>query len=203
MAIERTQSPERKDSSEAIPAVGNVRSHCKSFAQKADHCAVALMDIVRQFYPSMKKGNWADFRALAAQLYGKDDPFSGLLERAIPFLQSVRNTRDCLDHGNLSGVTTRDFELRADGQIDVPSIEVAFRGSIIDQCSITSFMKGMARAMLDAFEMIIVHMCAKNVQPLAGMPLTVGLLSKAYRKAWRVRFAYGVYSVDGNFVPCG
>src|SRR5271156_3019675 len=38
-AIDKARSVERKDASLAIPAVGNVRAHCKTFAQKADHCA--------------------------------------------------------------------------------------------------------------------------------------------------------------------
>jgi hypothetical protein len=203
LAIDKAQSVQRKDGSFAIPAVGNVRVHCKTFAQKADHCAVALMAIVRQFYPGMKKQNWDDFRTLVTERYGMDDPFSKLLEAAAPFLQLIRNTRDCLDHGNLSGVTTRDFELHADGQIGVPSIEVNFRGSVVDRCSIASFMQGMAQETLDAFEMFIVHMCAKNMQPFAGMPMTIAPLPETYRKAWRVRFAYGTYYADGQFAPCG
>jgi len=31
----------------ALPALGNVRAHCKTFAQKADHGAGALLEIVR------------------------------------------------------------------------------------------------------------------------------------------------------------
>ncbi len=51
--------------------------------------------------------------------------------------------------------------------------------------------------------MIIVYMCAKNMQAFAGMPMTIAPLSEAYRKAWRVRFAYGSYYADGQFAPCG
>jgi hypothetical protein len=203
LAIENIQSAQREDGSYAISAVGNVRSHCKSFAQKADHCAAALMAIVRQFYPSMKGKNWDDFCTLVTERHGSDDAFSRFLAVAVPRLQLVRNTRDCLEHINLSGVTTRDFELHADGQVGVPSIEVNFRGSVVDRCSITSFMEGIAQEMLVAFEMTNVHMCAKNVQPFAGMPMTVAPLSEAYTKAWRVRFGYGVYFADGQFAPCG
>jgi hypothetical protein len=46
-AVERSKALERKDASQAIPAVGNVRGHCKTFAQKADHFAVSLLAIVR------------------------------------------------------------------------------------------------------------------------------------------------------------
>ncbi len=59
------------------------------------------------------------------------------------------------------------------------------------------------KALLDTFEMIVVHMCSKSVQPFAGMPLTIGLLPESYRQAWHVSFAYGTYYQDGQFVPCG
>ena len=136
-------------------------------------------------------------------LYGEDDKFSELMVAAAPFLKLVRNTRDCLDHDNHDGVATRDFEMHADGQISVPSIEVNFRGSVVDRCSITSFMQGMTEEMLVAFEMIIVHMCAKNMQTFAGIPMIIAPLSEADGRVWRVRFAYGSYYSEGQFVPCG
>ena len=201
-AIEKAAGAGR-DASLAIPAVGNVRAHCKTFAQRADHCTAALLSIVRMFYPEMKKGNWDEFRTLVKGRYGEEDEFSKVMEKAAPFLQLVRNTRDCLDHRNVSGVTTHDFELHADGQIGPPSIEVNFRGSNLDRCSIADFFEGVRANLLDVFETIVVHMCAKNMQPFAGMPMTISALSDDYRKAWRVRFAYGVYFADGRFAPCG
>jgi hypothetical protein len=192
-----------RDGSLAIPAVGSIRAHCKTFAQKADHCAVALLRIVRMFYPELKKGNWDEFRTVVKGRYGEDDNFSKLMDEATPFLQLVRNTRDCLDHHNISGVVTHDFELHADGQIEVPSIEVNFRGSTVDRCAIIDFMEETIKVLLDAFEMIVVHMCAKNIQTFAGMPMTIAPLSDDYKKAWRVRFAYGARYQDGQFVPCG
>ena len=192
-----------RDASLAIPAVGNVRAHCKTFAQKADHCAVALLSIVRLFYPEMKKKNWDDFCTMVKDRYGAGDPFSKLMEAATPILQLIRNTRDCLDHHNVGGVVTYDFELHVDGKIGPPSIEVNFRGSAINRCSITDFMEATIQNLLDAFELIVIHMCAKNIQQFAGMPMTIAALSDDYRTAWRVRYAYGTFYADDRFVPCG
>jgi hypothetical protein len=77
-----------------LPAVGNVRAHCKSFAQKADHCAAAILRIVRLFYPKMKKKNWDEFRELIKGEFGQDDDFFKLMDAATPILQLVRNTRE-------------------------------------------------------------------------------------------------------------
>jgi hypothetical protein len=201
-AIEKATNAGR-DQSLAIPAVGNVRAHCKTFAQKADHCAVALSSIVRMFYPTIKKGNWDGFRTLVKDNYGEDDEFSKMMEKATPFLKLVRNTRDCLDHHNVSGVVTHDFELHADGQIGLPSIEVNFRGSTLPRCSIADFFERVRENLLNVFETTVVHMCAKNMKSFAGMPMTIVPLSDEYKKAWRVRFAYGAFYADGQFAPCG
>jgi hypothetical protein len=55
-AIEKAQGLRRTDGSLALPAVGNVRAHCKTFAQRADHGAGALLDIVRLFYEQKGAG---------------------------------------------------------------------------------------------------------------------------------------------------
>ena len=98
---------------------------------------------------------------------------------------------------------TRDFEPKPDGMIALPSIEINFRGSAHNRCAISSFMEETTKTLLDSFEMIIVHTCSKNIQPLGLFPMSIGLLSEDQRKAWRVRFAYGMYSKDKQFVPCG
>lgn len=186
-----------------VPAVGNVRAECKSFSQKADHFASALMDIVRVFYQDMVKKHWDDFRVLATAQYGEADEFSKLLVQAAPFFKLIRVARDCLEHTNLEGVKTADFAPQPDGTIAPPTIEVDFRKSVLPRSSISSFMHEVTCAMLIYFEMIVVHMCSKSVQPFAGLPLTVGELSQEFQQSWRVGFGYGSYDQTGRFVPCG
>jgi hypothetical protein len=128
-AIEKAQGLGRADGSLALPAVGNVRAHCKTFAQKADHGAGALLEIVRLFYGKIK--NWSEFQELVKAKCGD---FYKVLEVAVPFLQMIRNARDCLEHRNVVGATTYDFTLHADGRIGVPSIEIDFRRSVVERC---------------------------------------------------------------------
>ena len=135
--------------------------------------------------------------------YGKSDPFSKVLELATPLLLLVRNTRNCLEHGDLNGVITTDFDPQADGTNLAPSIEVDVRKSKHDRCPISLFMDRTTKALLGAFEMIVVHMCAKCIQSFAGIPVLVGPLCDEYKKAWHVRFAYGSYGQDGRFTPGG
>jgi hypothetical protein len=202
-AIEKAKALEQQKRSLTVPAIGNVRGHCKSFAQKADHFVLSLWAVVRLFYPEMdaKGKGWEAFDGLVKARYGEGDDFAHDAGVATPFLRLVRNARDCLEH-NLKGVETKDFEPQADGTVAPPTIEIHFRTSHQDRCSISWFMEQATKALLDTFEIMIVHMCAKNVQPFAGMPMDIAPLSDDYQKAWHVRFGYGMFYQDGQFAPC-
>ena len=202
-AIDKAQKIERKDASVTVPGVGNVRTECKSFSQKADHVAASLMKIIRLFYPEMQGKNWSDFQALIKTHYGADDEFHKLMVPATKFLKLVRDTRDCLEHTNVKGVKTRDFEPLPNGTIAFPTIEIDFRQSFQERCPISSFLEEVTKAMLFYFQMIIVHLCSKNVRPFAGMPMTVAALPAEIQEAWHVQFAYGAYDQSGQFIPCG
>jgi hypothetical protein len=200
-ALEKAQHSPQQVRSLSIPSVGNIRTYCKTFMQKADHFAGALLSIVRLFYPEVRSPNWDDIHELARARYGEDDNFCKVMAQATPFLKLVRNARDCLEHLN-EAVATTDFELQQDGTLAPPSIEIDFRETSHDRCPISRFMDETQKNLLTTFEMIIVHMCSKHVQPFAGMPIVVGLLSENYRVAWHVRFAYGMY-YNGQFAPIG
>jgi hypothetical protein len=204
-ARKKAEAQGRQQRSLTVPAVGNVRDHCKTFMQKADHFVQqSLWEIVRLFYPDLnaKGKGWEAFHELVVGRYGEDDVFAKVTAQTTPVLMLVRNARDCLEH-SLKGVKTADFEPQADGGIAVPSIEIDFRKSKQDRCSISCFMEQTLWSLVDSFEAIIVHMCAKNVRPVAGQMLVGTLSEDQQKRAWNVRFAYGMYYEGGQFIPCG
>jgi hypothetical protein len=170
--------------------------------QKADHFAGTLLKVVRLFYTDRQQMNWDDFNELVKIDCGDGDNFTQLVTQTTPLLKLIRNARDCLEH-HRSGVTTTDFQLEQDGTITPPSITIDFRQTSHDRCPVTLFMEGAQKALLDAFEMIVVHLCSKHVQPFAGFPIVVELLPENYRIAWHVRFGYGMYYQNGQFAPVG
>jgi hypothetical protein len=147
-AIEKAQEQQKQQRSLTVPAVGNVRGHCKTFMQKADHFVLSLWAIVRLFYPDLnaKGKGWEAFHELIKDRYGEDDDFAKFAAWATPVLALIRNTRDCLEHGNRKGVKTADFEPHADGTIAAPSIEIDFRKTSHDRCSISWFMDQTTKA---------------------------------------------------------
>ncbi|MCX5543041.1 hypothetical protein M3A49_26730 [Paraburkholderia sp. CNPSo 3076] len=200
-AIDKLEASPSKDRSQTVPSAGNVQTQCKAFAQKADHFAAKLMEIVRLFYLEQKGKNWDALQAMAKGRYGDSDPFCEVLNIAVPVLKLVRNTRDCLEH-HLPGVVVRDFVPEPDGRIAVPTIEVNFRGSSLERTRISSFMSQVAKHLLDTFEMLAAHMSSKHMKPFAGMPMEIGLVPEDLKNAWHVRFAFGMYDQNGRFVPC-
>ena len=202
MAIGKLETSPSKDRSQTVPSAGNVQTQCKTSAQKADHFAAKLMEIVRLFYLEQNGKNWDDLQAMAKGRYGDSDPFCEVLNTAVPLLKLVRNIRDCLEH-HLPGVVVRDFEPEPDGRIAVPTIEVNFRGSSLERTRISAFMSQVAKLLLDTFEMLAVHMSGKHMKPFAGVPLEIGLVPEDVQNARHVRFAYGMYDQNGRFVVCG
>jgi hypothetical protein len=199
-ALKRVAAPQKGDRSMTVPAVGNVRDQCKTFIQKADHFSKALLHLLRLFYPGAK--NWDVLAAHISSEFGADDPFTKVSELVTPMLQMIRDTRDALEH-NPDHVTVRDFEPAPNGNVWPPSLEVRHRKTKVERCSLSEFMAGVVQDVCIAFEMMTVHACGKAVQPISGFPISVGSVPPEHRAKQHVRFAYGIFYEDGNFVPFG
>jgi hypothetical protein len=202
VAVAKVEGSERKGSSLVLPAAGGVREDCKAFIQRADHFSHDLLEIVRLFYPEMKKKGWQDFWDIVEQLYGPGDQLTNLLAKAAPVLQLLRDTRDCLDH-HLQGVTILDFAAQPDGGIFLPSIEINFKKSRHPRVSVILFMQAITDWMLTSFEMVTVNMCGKKMKPLAGMQFIIDEVKPPASEHWPCRFAYGLIYEGQGFVPCG
>jgi hypothetical protein len=114
----------------------------------------------------------------------------------------VLNLRDCLEHHNEDAVV-RDFAMEKDGTISPPTIELKFRESVIPRSSVSSLMDRFINALLVFFETLIVHLCAKSVQPASGLPLDVAELPNSFQRARHVRFGYVARMPDGRVLPFG
>ncbi len=203
-AISQAEEVRRKNGSVVIPAVGHVETKCKTFAQKSDHAGAKLYEIAKLFYPGVKWRGWPDFAEFVGRTFGDEDAFTKLTVITTPFLQLVRNLRDCLEHGNIGdGVLIDDFSIGADGAIALPRIGIDFRSTKQPAVFISHFMAEATEMLLQTFELTLTHLCSKHVQPFAGMPIQVGIAAEDRRQNKHVRFAYGMYYQDHGFVPIG
>lgn len=163
-----------------------------------------LLDIVRLFYPEIKKTPWDALYEKISLEFGDEDAFVKFLNHAIPFFKLVRNTRDCLEHKNPKRiVVVKDFEVQADGQVHPPTIEINFRGSHCPSVAVSVFMRGVIALIANGFELMLAHLCNLNSRQ-AGLPIPIYIQMPAEnRRPWKhVRFYYGS-SFNGEFVPVG
>jgi hypothetical protein len=184
-AYQKAATQQRSGHAEQMPFVGDVKARCKAFMQQADHAVGALLDVVRLFYPDIKKTPWDMLHEKISREFGDEDAFVKFLKAAVPFFKLLRNTRDCLEHKNPKGVVVRDFELREDGQVHPPTIEIDFRGSQHPFVPVSVFMNGVITSLANAFEMMLAHLCNINSRP-AGSPIPIYIQMPAEnRRRWK------------------
>lgn len=188
---------------EQQPYIGDAEPRCKAFMQQADHALGALLEIIQVFYPEIDSAPWDSLHNKMRWELGEQDGFVKFLKEAIPFFKLVRNTRNCLDHRNLKGVTVKNFEVLPNGQVRPPTIEIDFRGSHHPMVAISVFMKGAIASLAHGFEMMLAHLCNLNSRPpRPPIPIYIQMPPENRRRWKHVRFYYGS-SFNGEFVPAG
>jgi hypothetical protein len=187
----------------ASPSIGDVKSRCKTFFQKADHIEQTIWDMIRLFYPELKaKGHFDTLHKFIKDKYGNDDYFTIFFERALPFLKMVRNARDCLDHRNAVGVHVTDFTFLPNGKITLPAIEIKFRDTTQPPISIADCMPLTVQSMVNFVEDLMAFLCSKHLQSFCGVSIQVGIMPEERRRNKYVQYGYWTNLV-GTFTPIG
>jgi hypothetical protein len=197
-AIDRAEKRKPHPRSFSLPSTGGVDAHCKTFAQKAHYFGRSMLMTARLFLPDAT--NWDKLSEIAKAKYGNQDQFSRMLVELIPNLKMVLNLRDALEHQN-KGILVRDFTLEVDGTIAPPTVELDFRKSVLPRTSVASLMDELIIALPVYFEMLIVHLSSKFVQPIAGCPTFVSELPQSFQTAQYVRFGYWANMPGGGTMP--
>ena len=148
----------------SMPAKSDVETICKSFIQKADHALQRLFEVVKVFYgDKVGKQRFKSFAAHLLDEHGSEDHFTEFLNDALPFVQFVRRSRNCVEH-TLQGrqqVLVTDFVINADGKINPPTIEVIHPKFNQPPILISNFMNVMNEQCVGVFELMLVLMCEK------------------------------------------
>ena len=203
-AYEKAAALRRAGDAAQQPFLGDVKSRCKSFMQQADHAVGALLEVVRLFYPEIKKTPWDSLRERIGRDFGEGDQFTKFLDQAVLFFKLVRNTRDCLEHKNSKGVVVKDFEVQPDGQLHPPTIEVDFRGSQQSVIAVSGFMAGVITSIANGFEMLLVHLCNANTRSSPAFPVYIDVPAENRRRWKHVRFYFGTRFMNSDdSVPIG
>lgn len=192
-----------KNRSVVLPSVNGIANKCKEFFQKSDHALDALFKIVKLFNPNVGKGGWESLQREIENELEKIDNFSDELEKMVPFLQFVRNIRNCVEHPRAEQrIVTADFIISPDNQLLPPSIEVLHPKTPQQAMPVVDLMNQVLNSIVDTAEVMLAFLCNRQIKPIAGFPVHVHIFPENQRRTKSVKYGYGV-ATENNVIRFG
>lgn len=189
----------RQDRSFVVPSVGDVAVKFTAFIQKSDHAVRELFRLIKIFYGDVGKGGWAAFADKIDNESGSPDNFADVLRNILPFLQLIRNTRNCVEHPRTEQkILTTDFSLSPQNKLVGPTIEIVHPKTPMDRSSAADFMRKTTDNIVEIVELMLAFLCGRHAQSFSGFQVHVLEIPPHRRTNQYVRFGYGV--MDGESV---
>ncbi len=202
-ATENLDPSIRKDRSFVVPTVGNVEARCKEFLQRADHALSNLFRLVQIFYPNISSGGWESLKKKIDGGSQDVDNFAQFLANALPFLQLIRNARNCVEHPRPEQrLVVNDFSLDSKNMLLPPMLEIIHPKLPGEKAPVALFFKHSLQSLVDVVELMMVFLCARHVKSLGGLSIQIIELPKDRRRSEHVRYGYGAL-LGGELVPMG
>ena len=193
----------KKDRSVMLPSMRGVANKCKEFLQKSDHALDALFKVGKVFYPNIGKGAWESLKKEIDKENPSIDNFGEVLNQMLPFLQFVRNARNCVEHPrNEHKIITADFSVDADSNLVPPSIEITHPKTPQPPVPIVDFMGHITSNVVDIAELMLVFLCNRRIRPIQGFPVHVHEFPENQRRTKNVKYGYGIATKD-SIIPFG
>lgn len=191
----------RPDHSITVPAIGNTETRCNEFLQRADHALRELFRLVRMFYPDVGSGGWESLKTKIDSEPQDTDNFPNFLTDVLPFLQLIRNSRNCVEHPRPEQrLSVTDFALDSKNTLLPPMIEIQHPKTPLDKVPVGTFFSQCLQNLVSIVELMIVFLCARHVKPFGGMPIQVMEIPPERRRSPHVRYGYGALIGD-QLVP--
>lgn len=191
----------RRDRSIMVPAIGNVETRCNEFLQRSDHAVRELFRLVRMFYPDVGAGGWESLKKKIDSEPQDIDNFSKFLAEVLPFLQLIRNARNCVEHPRPEQrLSVTDFALDPENTLLPPMIEILHPKTPLEKVPVKEFFSQCLQDLVDIVELMIVFLCARHVKPFGGIPIQVMEIPPPCRRSPHVKYGYGA-RLGGQLVP--
>lgn len=193
----------QKDRSFIVPALGNVESRCNEFLQRSDHALKKLFRLVQMFYSNVGSGGWESLKNKIDGDSQDIDNFSQFLGEIIPFLQLIRNARNCAEHPRAEHrLVVKDFSLDAKNVLLLPMIEIIHPRTPQKEIPVGVFFKQILQNLVSAIELMMVFLCARHVESVGGLTVRVIELPLERQRSKHVRYGYCAILGD-QIVPMG
>ena len=191
----------RRDRSVIVPALGNVESRCNEFLQRTDHVLRGLLRLVRMFYSDVRSGGWVTLKTKIDGGAKDIDNFSQFLDKTIPFLQLLRNARNCVEHPR-SGqkLVTVDFSVDATNVLLPPTVEIIHPRTPMRRVLVNAFFTQTLEKLVRVVELMVVFLCSRHISTIGSFPVQVVEFPKEQRRSPHVRYGYGA-TIGDELVP--
>lgn len=191
----------RADRSILVPAIGNVETRCNEFLQRGDHALRELFRLVRMFYPDVGSGGWESLKKKIDSEPQDIDNFPMFLAEVLPFLQLIRNARNCIEHPRPEQrLVAEDFAVDSKNVLLPPTVHIRHPKTPLQKVPVGVFFSQTLQTLFSVVELTIVFLCARHVKSFGGMQVQVVEMPPDRRKSPHVRYGYGVLMGD-QFVP--
>lgn len=192
-----------KHRSVILPSVNGITNRCNEFLQKSDHALNCLFKIVKIFYPNVGKGGWDGLKEEVDNESQKIDNFSVVLENMLPFLQFVRNARNCVEHPREKHkIVTTDFSINPDNHLVSPTIEIIHPKTSEPAVPIVELMNHVTNSLVEIVELMLAFLCNRRIRPITRFPVQVHAFPETQRRTKNVKYGYGI-ATENNIIRFG
>jgi hypothetical protein len=191
----------QKDRSVVVPAIGNVESRCNEFLQRSDHAFRELFRLVQMFYSDVGSGGWEGLKKKIDGGSRDIDNFPQFLAETVPFLQLIRNARNCVEHPRPDQrLVVADFSLDPMNVVLPPIVEIIHPRTPLSRVPMSTFFTQTLQQIVRVVELMVVFLCNRHVMSPGGFPVQVIEFAPEHRKSAHVRYGYGTVIGD-QIVP--
>lgn len=182
-----------------LPHYERLNERIKTYLSKVGDVGQRLFDLYSHFY-ERPKDMWSGARGAVEELYGSGDPFAQFMANAEQFLRFIRNMRNCIQHEKSNQrIIVADFELKSDGHVYAPTIEIVHPETPEPGINLEIFMNQVRQSIITVCEHMIVFLSEKRAIDFGELEFHVVELPK---ERWHrhVRFQFYPFKKNGELL---
>jgi hypothetical protein len=163
------------DSSIRVPAISNIEQRTKLFVINADHAVRHIMELAQLFYPDIPSSKWIlHLYEKLKKLHGEKHPATQFIQSIMPWVHTMRNTRNGVEHPEDNGkVTIHNYRVTEKGLVLRPTIQYEGTETNFPEMPVLTYMKNTEESLQAAFESTLACLCDINIDSALANELEI------------------------------
>lgn len=175
----------------ALPSAQGVEVMAKAFVQRAEHTLQSIFQLTKIFIDENRKPGFFDgFAARVREKFSHNSDYVAFAEKMAQLSRVIRGIRHSIEHPKPEQrIEFLDYHFSG-GQLHRPTVHVTHPDVPFDRMPLDDFMNVIIANLVEALEMMIVHLVANNMQPMKGMKIAIGGNPKSFNGLYTIRYGY-------------